>query len=103
MLRAELPENVVMSTARCRILSRLLALSAILCVVSVWPPTAVAQGCDRACLTGMVTKFVNALVGHDSSTLPLAKPLRYTEDSNDDRLGHGAWQRVTKAGGVRQD
>ena len=99
----EASENIDMSRDRCRLVAGLLALSAILSVLSLAPPTVLAQTCDRACLTGMMTQFINALVAHDSSKLPLTDKVRYTEDSRDARLGEGIWKSVTAAGGFRQD
>jgi hypothetical protein len=64
---------------------------------------ALAQDCDRACLTGLMTQFIDALVAHNSSGLPLADNARYTEDSRNARLGEGIWQSVTANGGFRQD
>ena len=93
----------VMSKNRCGLVARLFALSGILSVLSLSPPTVHAQQCDRACLTGMMTQFINALVAHDSSTLPLAANVRYTEDSRNARLGEGIWRSVTANGGFRQD
>ena len=64
-----------------------------------------AQGadCDRACLKGMITKYVDAMVAHDPSRLPLAANVRFTEDSQDLKLGEGLWKTVTKKGDFRQD
>jgi hypothetical protein len=92
-----------MNRDRCGLAARLIALSGILSVLSLAPPTVHAQQCDRACLTGMMTQFINALVAHDSSKLPLAANVRYTEDSRNAQLGQGIWQSVTAAGGFRQD
>jgi len=92
-----------MSKDRRGIAVRLIALAGILCVLSLAPPTVHAQQCDRACLTGMMTQFINALVAHDSSKLPLADNVRYTEDSRNARLGDGIWKGVTANGGFRQD
>jgi hypothetical protein len=78
-------------------------LFAILCVLTLSPPSAHAQTCDRACLTGMMTQFIDALVAHDPSRLPLAEGARYTEDSRNARLGEGIWTSVTANGGFRQD
>ena len=54
-----------MSKSLCILVARLFALSVILSLLSFSPPTASAQACDRACLTGMMTRFINALVAHD--------------------------------------
>jgi hypothetical protein len=86
-----------------RRVARLIALSALMSVLSLWPPTVLAQQCDRACLAGLMTQFVDALVAHDTSKLPLAKDVKYTEDSRNARLGEGVWKSVTAAGGFRQD
>ena len=75
----------------------------ILCALTLSPPSAHAQTCDRACLTGMMTQFIDALVAHDPSRLPLAEGARYTEDSRNARLGEGIWKSVTANGGFRQD
>lgn len=66
-------------------------------------PAVRAQDCDRACLTGLMTQYIDALVAHDASGLPLAANARYTEDSRNARLGEGIWQSITAHGGFRQD
>jgi len=85
------------------LLARLIALSAMMFALSLSPSTVLAQQCDRVCLTGLMTQFVDALVAHDSAKLPLAKDVKYTEDSRNARLGDGIWKSVTAAGGFRQD
>lgn len=92
-----------MSTDRGGLSVGLIALSGILFALNLSAPTVRAQTCDRACLTGLMTQFINALVAHDSSRLPLAANVRYTEDSRNARLGEGIWKSVTAAGAFRQD
>src|SRR5690606_20883742 len=65
--------------------------------------SAFAQSCDRACLKGLLTQFVDALVAHDHTKLPLADTVKYTEDSRNARLGEGIWQSITADAGFRQD
>lgn len=68
------------------------------------PAMAKAEECDRACLGGLITQYVDALVAHDPSALPLADKVRFTEDANQIELGEGLWESVTgKGGGFRQD
>ncbi len=62
-----------------------------------------AQHCDRECLRGLMTQYIDALVAHDHARLPLADNVRYTEDSRNARLGEGIWQSITANGGFRQD
>ena len=79
-----------------------IALSGLLSLIGIASP-ALAQDCDRNCLTGLMTQFIDALVAHDPSGLPLADNARYTEDSRNARLGEGIWQSITANGGFRQD
>ncbi|MBN2319087.1 MAG: hypothetical protein JXR49_08415 [Acidobacteria bacterium] len=62
-----------------------------------------AEDCDRECLAGMITQYVDALAAHDPSRLPLADNARFTEDSRELKLGEGLWQTVTAKGEFRQD
>lgn len=92
-----------MTKNHCGLFARLIALSGILSVLSLVPTPVFAQECNRACLTGLMTQFIDALVAHDSSRLPLANNVRYTEDSRNARLGEGLWKSGTANGGFRQD
>lgn len=78
-----------------------LALSAVLAFSAT--PAAAAEQCDRACLRGLITRYVDALVAHDPSKLPLASKVRFTEDGRELELGKGLWQTVTAKGAFRQD
>jgi hypothetical protein len=62
-----------------------------------------AQSCDRTCLTGMITQYVDALVARDPSKLPVATNVRYTQDSQDLKLGEGIWKSVTAKTSFRHD
>lgn len=62
-----------------------------------------AADCDRTCLKGLLTQYVDAMVAHDASRLPLAAHVRFTEDSQELELGEGLWKTVTRKGDFRQD
>ena len=62
-----------------------------------------AAQCNRECLEGMITTYVDALVAKDPSALPMAEGARYTEDARDLALGEGVWETVTGKGAFRQD
>jgi len=62
-----------------------------------------AAPCDRACLRGLITQYIDALVAGDPSRLPMADRFRFTEDSSELKLGEGLWKSVTGKGGFRQD
>ena len=59
-------------------------------------PAARAQGakCDRACLTGIMTRYLDAMVAHDPSAIPVAPTVKFTEDSKVIKLGEGIWKTV---------
>lgn len=79
------------------------AITGLVCLMGISSEPALAQDCNRACLAEMMTQFVDALVEHDASALPLADDVRYTEDSRPAEIGEGIWQTVTADGGFRQD
>jgi hypothetical protein len=64
---------------------------------------AIAAQCDRTCLSGLITRYVDALVAHDPAALPLAAKVRFTEDSQDLKLGEGVWKTITARGDFRHD
>lgn len=88
---------------RCRMTAKALAGAALLSVLGLSSSAVYAQSCDRACLTGLLTTYIDALVAHDSSKLPLTDNVKYTEDSRNARLGEGIWQSITAKGTFRQD
>jgi hypothetical protein len=47
--------------------------------------------CDRACLNGFLDQLIAAMVRHDSSALPLARDVKYTENGQALKIGDGFW------------
>ena len=88
------PEQAARSNGVAAFLALILGLSSL---------PALGQECDRDCLTDLMTQFIDAIVAHDPSRLPLAENVKYTEDSRLARLGEGIWQSVTGKGTFRQD
>lgn len=68
-------------------------------------PTASASpaNCDRTCLAGLITQYVDAVVAHDPTRLPLLPDAKITEDSKAAKLGEGLWKSTTGKGTFRQD
>lgn len=61
--------------------------------------TAAAAGaCNRECLNGLVDKYLDAVVAHDPSQLPLAKPVKFTENGQRLELGDGFWRTASGRG-----
>lgn len=67
------------------------------------PAAAQDDHCDRACLGDLLTTYVEAVMAHDHTMLPLADDAEYTEGGRAVALGEGAWQSVTARGTFRQD
>jgi hypothetical protein len=78
-----------------------------LCLVILSWAAGAAQppsGCDRECLRGTITRYLYALLKHDTSKLPLADNLRVTEDAIEKPLAKvSILNSVTSLRGYRQD
>ena len=67
-------------------------------------PAQNAAPCNRKCLSGMITQYLDAVVEHSPRSLPLAANVRYTEDTVEKAVGvEGLWQTATGLGSFRQD
>ncbi len=62
-----------------------------------------AADCDRECLRGVITQYLNAMVAHNPAAAPVAAKVRFTEDTVDMKLGEGLWKNASKLRGYRQD
>jgi len=83
-----------------------LALGWSASTLAAQPATApgAAATCDRECLRGAITAYLDALVRHDASQLPLAGNVRITEDCVEKTMDKvGLLRSVTKIRGYRQD
>jgi len=79
------------------------ATAAAVVVALGLPLPAAAQSCDRECLGGIVTQFLESLVAHDPSKAPLADGVRFTEDAKELAVGGGFWATASKIGAYRTD
>ena len=64
-------------------------------------PSRPGQLCDRACLDGLIDRYLAALVAHDAQRLPLARGVRYTENGQVLDLHDGLWGTATALGTYR--
>ncbi len=55
--------------------------------------------CDRSCLEGFLDLYVDAVVAHDATQLPLAGEVKFTENGQRLRLDDGLWHTATGKGG----
>ena len=83
---------------------RRLALLALVMLTVPAGSTATAQAaCDRQCLTGILTGYLNAMVAHDPAAAPLAASVRFTEDAAPLKVGEGLWKSEIKFSSYRLD
>ena len=67
-------------------------------------PAKDAAACDRACLSGAITQYMNALLARDPSGLPLAETVKFTEDYAVWKVGESPlWKGATRPRDYRQD
>jgi hypothetical protein len=59
--------------------------------------------CDRECLAGFVTKYLDAMIAHKPESLPVAAWVRFTEDCKEMKLGQGLWENISRLTGYRRD
>jgi hypothetical protein len=62
-----------------------------------------AGDCDRACLRGFITQYLNAMISHNPSAVPTAPAARFTEDTKTLILGEGLWKSASRIRPYRQD
>ena len=65
--------------------------------------TAAAGRCDRECLRGFITQYLDAMISHDPKAIPTAATARFTEDTKTLPLGEGLWKGASKVRPYRQD
>lgn len=65
--------------------------------------TASSNTCDRECLRGFITRYLDAMIAHNPKTLPTAATARFTEDTKTLPLGEGLWKGASKIRPYRQD
>ena len=67
------------------------------------PLTASAADCDRECLRGTITQYLNAMVVHKPGSLAVSDKLKFTEGTVTMKLGEGLWKNASGIGSYRQD
>jgi len=59
------------------------------------PPNVGSSDCDRACLQGLAEQYLSALLAHDPGKVPLARNVRYSENSVPLPIPDGFWKNAT--------
>src|SRR5688572_8986447 len=79
-------------------------LASLMTAIAASPLAAqTATGCDRACLGGAMSAYLDSLVSHDPSKAPIAPNARFTEDAKELRVGDGLWKTASKLRPFRTD
>jgi hypothetical protein len=90
---------------------RVIMLAAMLCIVLAVSgpnvlkaePTLQASSCDRECLRGFMTKYLDALIAHKPGDVAVSDKVRFTENTVDTKLGEGIWKTASNLTPYRQD
>jgi hypothetical protein len=61
------------------------------------------QDCNRECLAGFMTKYLDALIVHDATKLPTTKNVKYTENGVRVNLNDGLWNTASAMPTYRLD
>jgi hypothetical protein len=75
----------------------------ILALLLAFIPAARAADCDRECLRGFITQYLNAMVAHNPGALAVSSKLKFTEDTVPMKLGEGLWKTASGIRTHRQD
>jgi hypothetical protein len=61
------------------------------------------ESCDRECLRGFITQYLDAMVAHKPDSLPVADGVKFTEDCKEIKLGEGIWKNFSGLTDYRRD
>lgn len=81
----------------------ILFIASISIIGGLADPAVAAISCDRECLRGIMTQYLDAVLSHDPYKLPLDKNVRFTENCADTKLGEGIWKTASKLTPYRMD
>jgi hypothetical protein len=84
----------LVSRARPSTLALKLCVGALICA----PVLAQPPECDRDCLTGLMDRYLAALVAREPASLPWAESVRFTENDVALMVGDGLWGTATEIG-----
>ena len=78
-------------------------LSVIALLILVSSNGFAAPACDRQCLAGFITRYMDAMIAHKPESLPVAANVKFTEDCKEMKLGEGEWKSISRLTGYRRD
>jgi hypothetical protein len=81
--------------------SSLLSAAGVVLAMAVASVQAAAPSCDRACLEGMVERYLDAVAANNPAAIPLSPNVRFTEDGQRLWIGDGLWNTMKGKGNYR--
>lgn len=81
----------------------IVAFSVVLLCVTIGSCTTTEKVCDRECLKGFITQYIDALLAQKPDALPVSSNVKFTEDCKELKLGEGLWKSKIKLTDYRRD
>ncbi len=78
------------------------ALLSAMALAAVSPASAQSTSCNRQCLVGALTSYLDAMVAHAPARAPLASTFRQTENAVAIPLGDGLWKNAKALGSLQR-
>jgi hypothetical protein len=79
------------------------ASGVILALLVLAARPAAAKTCDRACLTDLITGYLQDMFTHNPGGVPVTADVRFTENGKVLKLGDGFWRSASGMGPYRRD
>lgn len=92
-----------MPSVMCRVVKFCVCLCIFAALAAVCANGAAAKACDRTCLAGLVTDYLQAMTTHNPGGLPLTRNVRFTENGKALKIGEGFWRAASGIGPYRRD
>jgi len=71
--------------------------------VSTRSGTSINKACDRECLKGYITSYLDAMIAHKPGALSVSSDVKFTEDCKEKKLGEGLWKSDISLTDYRRD
>jgi hypothetical protein len=92
-----------MTSLRARISKFFAAVAIFAALLAICAQPAAAKSCGRACLSSLLTQYLQDMVAHKPNALPVTANVRFTENGNVLKIGEGFWRNASGMGPYRQD
>jgi hypothetical protein len=80
-----------------------LSIAVMVCCFGTMAVAQTGGSCDRECLAGFVTQYIDAMLAHRPESLPVAANVKFTQDCKEMKPGEGEWNLITGLTDYRRD